>query len=327
MAADRFTLQYLLIARHRKVVQLEEVYRQGYLFIQLELLMVDSQMKTPRTIGVLHPGQMGVTFAAALVSSGHRVYWASEGRSTDTQNRAKMANLHDAKNLQALCSNCRFVFSICPPDQATAVAQQAVDHGFNGTYIDCNAVSPSSAKRVATILTQAGGTCIDGGIIGPPAIHSDTTRLYLSGDSAVDVASLFERNVIEAKVIGTDIGAASALKMAYAGWTKGSMALLMTQFALARQQGVESALLEEWLLSQAGLAEKLDKACTSSAPKAWRFNGEMKEIADTLDQAGLPRGWFDAAADTYERLSGFKNMAEVDQQAVISALLKHTNSC
>lgn len=289
--------------------------------------MEDAHMNAPCKIGVLHPGQMGVTFAAALASAGHCVCWASEGRSTDTLNRAKRANLHDAKTLQALCSDSRYIFSICPPDQATRVAQQVVDNGFDGTYIDCNAVSPSTAQRVAMTLTQAGGKCVDGGIIGPPAIHRNSTRLYLSGDSAAEVAALFERSFVDARVISTDTGAASALKMAYAGWTKGSMALLMTQFALAKEQGVESALVDEWLLSQAGLTDKLNNACTSSAPKAWRFNGEMKEIADTLEQAGLPRGWFDAAADTYQRLSGFKNKAEFDQQAVISALLKRPESC
>lgn len=288
--------------------------------------MVDSQSKRYSAVGVLHPGQMGATFAAALVKGDRTVYWASSGRSKETLNRATEARLNDAGTLKALCSSCQFVFSICPPDQATALAEQVVDSGFNGTYVDCNAVSPSTAHRVSDIITQAGGRCVDGGIIGPPAIRAGTTRLYLSGESAVEVAALFENTVVDARVIGAETGAASALKMAYAGWTKGSMALLMTQYALARKEGVESALLEEWLLSQAGLEEKLRNSCASTAPKAWRFEGEMKEIADTLEQAGLPRAWFDAAAETYQRLSSFKNKTDIDQQAVINTLVNRLDS-
>lgn len=273
-------------------------------------------------IGVLHPGQMGVSIAAALVSAGHEVSWASEGRSSETQSRAKVAQLHDAGTPDALCSQCQYVFSICPPDKALSVALQVVDIGFKGTYIDCNAVSPATSQRVADVLTQHGARCVDGGIIGPPAVRSGTTRLYLSGKSADDVQRLFEHSVVDARVIGTNTGAASALKMAYAGWTKGAMALLMTQFAVAKQQNVEDALLEEWSLSQQGLADKLASACSSSAPKAWRFSGEMREIASTLEEAGLPAGWFDAAAESYQRLSEFKNQKEIDQQAVINALLR-----
>lgn len=286
--------------------------------------MSNSQTNTPIAVGVVHPGQMGISFATALANVGHSVYWASEGRSGDTQNRAENANLHDAGTLSTLCSRCQFVFSICPPDKAATVAQQLADNGFKGTYIDCNAVSPSTSQRVADIITQHGGSCVDGGIIGPPAVRSGTTRFYLSGKSAESVQALFENSVIDARVIGTNIGAASALKMSYAGWTKGTMALLMTQYAVAKQQNVEAALLEEWSLSIPGLADKLSNAINASAPKAWRFSGEMREIAHTLDDAGLPKGWFDAAAESYQRLSEFKNQTEVDQQAVINALFKQS---
>lgn len=284
--------------------------------------MVTTQTNKSVAVGVLHPGQMGVTIAAALVKAGHSVYWVSAGRSADTLRRAKDADLQELETLRSMCSNCQYIFSICPPDQSTAVAQQVVDNDFRGTYIDCNAVSPITAQRVTSILSQQGVTCVDGGIIGPPAVQAGNTRLYLSGKSAAEVASLFDNTVVDARVIGDETGAASALKMAYAGWTKGSMALLMTQYALAKQQGVEAALIEEWKLSLTGMEDKLDNACTSSAPKAWRFTGEMAEIAETLEQSGLPRGWFDAATETYQRLDEFKNKSDVDREAVINALVK-----
>ena len=98
---------------------------------------------------------------------------------------------------------------------------------FKGVYIDCNAVSPATALQVADIVIQQGGTCVDGGIIGPPVSIAGTTRLYLPGKSASSVAKLFDNTLLDARVIGSDIGSASALKMVYVGWTKGSMALLM----------------------------------------------------------------------------------------------------
>ena len=287
--------------------------------------MAQARTTTDSVVGILHPGKMGVSVAAALVNAGLRVYWASEGRSSETASRAQLANLNDTTVLKALCLKSQYIFSICPPDQAATVAKLVAATGFKGVYIDCNAVSPATAQRVADIVSQQGAACVDGGIIGPPIHSAGTTRLYLSGESALSVAKLFEKSLVDARVIGSNIGAASALKMAYAGWTKGSMALLMTQFALAQQQHVESALLEEWMLSLPGLEDKLLNACTGSAPKAWRFTGEMQEIADTLEHAGLPRAWFDAAADTYRRLSVFKNQADIDQQDVIDTLVNRSD--
>ncbi|MDC0435443.1 DUF1932 domain-containing protein [bacterium] len=284
--------------------------------------MTHSETDIPSVVGVLHPGKMGVTIASALVGGGHSVYWASQGRSSDTASRAQLAHLNDITSLESLCLESQYVFSICPPDQAANIALKVATCGFKGVYIDCNAVSPGTAKQVADIVTQQGATCVDGGIIGPPVSSAGTTRLYLSGKSASSVATLLADSLVDARVIGSGIGEASALKMAYAGWTKGAMALLMTQFALARQQNVESALLAECLLSQPGLEDKLMHACRASAPKAWRFIGEMQEIADTLEHAELPRGWFDAAAESYQRLSEFKNQSDVDHRDVIDALLR-----
>lgn len=285
--------------------------------------MNSSRTKPDSKAGFLHPGQMGVSIAAALVSTGYSVSWASEGRSADTAKRAEQSNLQDLSTLQALCDNSHFMFSICPPDQACAVAQQVAESGFTGTYIDCNAVSPATTEQVHSIVSQQGATFVDGGIIGPPAVSGGTTRLYLSGPSAPMVAELFIGSFVDARVLGADPGAASALKMAYAGWTKGSAALLMSQFAFAQQLNVESALLEECGLSQPGLTTRLDSACASMAPKAWRFTGEMREIAKALEDAGLSRFWFDGAADVYQRLSALKNKPDVSREEVIDALLNN----
>jgi len=274
-----------------------------------------------QSAGFLHPGQMGVSIASAAASGGAEAFWASQGRSAETAYRAAQSGLNDLLTVEALCKESHHVFSICPPDQAVAVAHQVAETGFEGIYTDCNAVSPVTAKQVERIVTRQGATYVDGGIIGPPAIEVGTTRLYLSGKSAEAVAELFTNTNVDARAIGCDSGAASALKMAYAGWTKGSAALLMTQFAFARQSNVEATLLEEWALSQPGLGDKLEHACSSSAPKAWRFVGEMLEIVESLDASGLPGSWFTGAADVYQRLDGLKNTSEPGRDKVIDALL------
>lgn len=275
------------------------------------------------TVGFLHPGQMGVTIAAAVASIGHTAAWVSEGRSAATTNRANALPMHDLNSIEQLCQQCDYVFSVCPPDQAGAVANQLVAAGYQGTFIDCNAVSPVTAHQLADVINVAGAQFVDGGIIGPPATKPGTTRLYLSGSRATQVASLFEGSLIDARVLGDEVGAASALKMTYAGWTKGSAALLMNQIALARAQNVEQALLDEWAISIPGLAEKLAQDTVSNAPKAWRFVGEMNEIADTLRDVGLSTAWFEGAAETYSRLAHFKNESDVDADAVIAALVNN----
>lgn len=278
----------------------------------------------PINIGIVHPGQMGVSIGAALVQAGHVVHWASEHRSASTLRRANEAGLQDVVTLGALCRKCAVVFSVCPPDQAKTVAGLLSEEGFSGVYVDCNAVSPATSHEVGASFST-GTDYVDAGIIGPPANSANTTRLYLSGSKAADIAVLFDKTVVEAKVIGTDAGAASALKMAYAGWTKGSAALLLTQFALAKQQNVEMALLDEWGLSLPELANTLQNAAFANAPKAWRFVGEMNEIADSLEQANLPREWFDGAAASYNRMVQFKNRTDADLDGVIAALLSPPN--
>lgn len=279
-------------------------------------------MSNSTNTGILHPGQMGSSVAAALASKGHRVSWVGEGRSQASRERANEHGFEDAGTLQQLGDSCDVLFSVCPPDQALALATTVVQAGFSGTYVDCNAVSPGTAHAVAGLLADNEIEAVDGGIIGPPAWQPGSTRLYLSGKQAASVASLFEGSNMQAISIGDDIGAASALKMAYAGWTKGSAALLMNMAALAQQHGLGEHLEAEWTLSQPQLHAALKSASLGNAPKAWRFSGEMKEIAETLRQAKLPAGAFDAAASTYEALAHFKTVESPDTADIIKALLK-----
>ena len=161
---------------------------------------------------------------------------------------------------------------------------------------------------------------VDGGIVGPPAHQPGTTRLYLSGARAADVGKVFAGSNLEAVVIGEELGTASALKMCYAAYTKGAAALLLAVAALARATGVEGPLLAEWDRSQPGLTARADSTAAGSAPKAWRWTGEMAEITTTFEQAGLPDGFHRAAGELFERLDRFRD-GQADLDTVVEALL------
>jgi uncharacterized protein DUF1932 len=162
---------------------------------------------------------------------------------------------------------------------------------------------------------------VDGGIIGPPPRRPGVARLYLSGPGAADVAGLFRGSLLEAIALDAPVGAASALKMAYAGWNKGSQALLMAVRAFAMHEGIDDALLAEWARSHPELAKRSENAVASSVRKAWRFVGEMEEIAATFGAAGLPEGFHEAAGDVYRRLSGWKDTPEAPSIAEVARTL------
>lgn len=262
------------------------------------------------TIGLLYPGEMGATVgAAAQFNAGNavRVLWTSEGRSPETRQRAQDAKLTDVGSLSSLVAQSDIVLSVCPPHTAITVAQSVAALQFRGTYVDANAVSPVTSKHVQQIVERAGATFVDGGIIGPPALTRGTTRLYVAGDAAARVAACFEHGSLETLVLDHPPGAASALKMTYAAYTKGTAALLIAIRSLAIHEGVDPALLQEWRLSQPDLPKRSEGAVRANARKAWRFSGEMEEIANTFAAAGLPDGFHRAAADVYQRLAEYKD--------------------
>ena len=244
---------------------------------------------------------MGAAVAAAVRGAGHHVLWASDGRSDETRKRADEAALEDAGSAAELARRSDVVLSVCPPHAALEVARSV--GGFSGVFVDANAVSPATAREVAGIVEAGGAEFVDAGIVGSPPRESGTTRLYLSGDTASTVAGLFAGTVVDTRVVSDQIGAASAVKMAYAGWTKGTAALLIATRDLARAEGVEAALREEWRLSLPDLPDRLERALASAGAKGWRWVGEMKEIASTFSAAGLPGGFHEAAAEVFRALS------------------------
>ena len=253
-------------------------------------------------VGLLHPGQMGASVGAAATTSGHEVVWASAGRSPASRQRAERAGLADAGSLADLLDRVEAVLSIVPPRAAVAVAEQVAGQGFAGTYVDANAVAPATARRIGQIVGGVGGSFVDGSIVGGPVGSPGGTRLYLAGGPAAALAAVFAGSGLEVVLLPGRPGAASALKAAYAGWTKSTAALAPTLRALARAEGVEEPLLAEYARSVPDLLELTDRAARSAAGKGWRWVGEMDEIATALTDHGLPAGFHQAAAEVYRRV-------------------------
>lgn len=273
------------------------------------------------TVGLLHPGEMGASVAAALARAGSEVLWSSEGRSAASRARADSAGLEDAADLGALLERSQLVVSVCPPDAALEQAQAVAKRGFAGIYVDANAVSPATAREIGEIVRSGGARFVDGGIIGPPAVAPGSTRLYLSGDGVREVAALFAAGPLEAIPIDGPGGAASALKMCFAAYTKGTSALLMSIRALATYEGVDDAIVAEWARSIPELPARSEGAARGTARKAWRFIGEMDEIAASFAAAGLPDGFHRAAGEVYRRLSRYNEAAEAPDLAEVARLL------
>lgn len=273
-------------------------------------------------IGILHPGEMGISVAASAIRSGHEVYWASQQRSDKTRQRADKYNLKDVGSLSKLCQTSEIILSVCPPHSAEDVAKSMIEQGFKGHYLDANAISPQRAKKIGAMLESNGIRFIDGGIIGGPAWKPKETWLYLSGRDAQVIADCFSNGPLETKIIGDEIGKASALKMCYAAYSKGTTALLAAILATAESLGVREELYQQWDGDDPGFVRQAEGRMTRVTAKAWRFEGEMHEIASTFQEAGLPNGFHKAAAEIYHRMAGFKDAYETPSlEAVLSTIL------
>ena len=267
------------------------------------------------TMGVLHPGEMGAAIGAAAKVTGVEVLWAPEGRSSSTARRASEAELEPAP-FSELLRRCEVVLSVCPPHAALSVAKEVAGLGFRGIFVDANAVSPETARAVARVVGEGGARYVDGGIIGPPPQKPDATTLCLSGAEAGRVAPLFEGSVLDVRLLGEGIETASALKMCYAAWTKGSAALLLAVLAAAEAYELSAELLEQWDWHQPGLRGRAESTASEARRKAWRWVAEMNEIEHTLEAVGLPGGFHSAAAEIYARMraaEGLSENAEVDR--------------
>jgi 3-hydroxyisobutyrate dehydrogenase-like beta-hydroxyacid dehydrogenase len=258
---------------------------------------------------------MGAALGRVLRERDHDVVWAASDRSAETRSRAELAGLRDVGTVDAVAHESDVLLSVCPPHAAEEVARSV--SGFEGVFVDANAVSPVTTRAVAAAVESA--RFVDGGIVGSPPVTPGATRLYLSGTAAPEVAELFDGTIVDARVISDEIGAASAMKMVYAAWTKGAAALLLAIRAVARAEGIEATLVDEWRESLPELVERSRRAARSAGRKGWRWDREMEEIASTFAAAGLPDGFHRAAAEVFRR-SPRHDEATLDD--VLAALLR-----
>lgn len=273
------------------------------------------------TIGLLHPGAMGAAVGTQLVATGQHCVWVPDGRGHATHDRANKAGLIALNTFQDL-KICDVVLSICPPAAALDVARQVAATGFTGCYVDANAISPRHSQEIAILLTAERVTVVDGGIVGPPPRRPDSTRLYLSGpnDAVAYVHALFANTIITPIVVPGPVGAASALKLAFAAYNKVSTVLAAQAHALARRYGVDAQLRE---LAQAVLPATplaTPELLPSAGQRAWRWAPEMREIAETCRDTGLPAGLLDAAETFLEHWRQHKDDPNVTLEQLLDAL-------
>jgi L-threonate 2-dehydrogenase len=259
----------------------------------------------PPVVAVIAPGMMGSAVAKRLTASGVDVRTLLAGRSGATVARARAAGMVAATPDQVAAAD--FILSIVPPGQALALAESLApalrSASRKPVYVDCNAVSPETVIRIDRVVRDSGARFVDGGIIGPPPeLDSSRTRIYLSGPDAGAVAVLGDYG-LSLPVQPGPVGAASAMKMSYAGITKGFTALGATMMLAATRAGTADALIAEMKVSQPALLKWLTSAMPRMHSKAYRWVAEMEEIAAFVGPGQTGDGFYQAAAALYERIA------------------------
>ena len=260
----------------------------------------------PKSVGILSPGDMGSAIGKVLSDSGLDVLTCLEGRSALTKLRAQESGMRDAGSIDRFVREADLILSVLVPAQALGMAELIADSvrrtGRHPAYADMNAIAPQTVKSINTVMTGAGVTFIDGGIIGSPPKAGRTTRIYCSGPDTTALESLSQSG-LDIRRVGADIGMASGLKMVYAASTKGITALWTELLVAAKALGLEEALMAEFKESGANMSEVLKGRIPSMPRRARRWVGEMEEIAKTFEGVGLTPRMLLGAADVYRLVS------------------------
>jgi len=256
-------------------------------------------------VAVIAPGMMGSAVASRLTASGLEVRTLLAGRSAATLERARKAGMIGADDSQIAA--CDFILSIVPPGEAQGLAERLApalrQAAKKPIYVDCNALDPATVVRIGRVVEETGATFVDGGIIGPPPDpDSKNTRIYLSGPAAAQVAVL-QQYGLSMPVQPGPIGAASAMKMSYAGITKGFTALGCAMMLAATRAGTAEALKAELSISQPALYGWLTRQMPRMYSKAYRWVAEMEEISGFVGEDPAGAQFYQAAARLYERIA------------------------
>ena len=260
---------------------------------------------TVKTVAIQSPGDMGSNVGRALRENGFEVITCLEGRSERTRSLAEAAGIADGGSMADTVRKADLILSILVPSEAEALATRVADAiretGAEVAYADCNAISPASTKRVGKIIEDAGGKFIDGGIIGGPPRGGTPPRFYASGPHEAILGELDGKG-ISVPLMGGEIGHASAMKMVFASVTKGTNALYVAALVAAESLGVYDSLLAEISSGQPDTAKKMERVSTLS-DRAFRWIGEMEEIAATFAEAGASPKIHEGAAETFQMIA------------------------
>ena len=257
------------------------------------------------TVAIIAPGNMGAAVGGRLTQNKVNVLTSLAGRSQASANRAKAAGMTAVADAQLTESD--FLLSIVPPGDALALAQRLAPvlgaANKKPVYVDCNALSPQTVERVAAVIAATGCPFVGAGIIGPPPKPGTTnTKIYASGPHAADLARLNDYGLI-VRVLAGPLTAASALKMSYAGITKGFTALGAAMMLAATRGGSVEALKAELAESQPALLGFLTRQTPAMYSKAYRWVAEMEEISDFVGKDYPEHAMLDASARLYERIA------------------------
>jgi 3-hydroxyisobutyrate dehydrogenase-like beta-hydroxyacid dehydrogenase len=260
------------------------------------------------TIGILGAGEMGSAIARCLADNDMKVITSLDGRSSRSKKLAAEANMSDVGSLENLAANADIFLSIVPPALASSLAEQLcpiIEQSEKDVlYVDCNAVSPATVSKIASVAAGHGVRFQDAGIIGAaPRFDRSPVRFYTSGNWISDVKQL-GGPLMEIKSLGPDIGRASAIKMVYASLTKGTHALRAAALMAGEKLGVGDEIRQEWAHSLPGVLEAMEKRIPLLAPVSGRWAGEMREIAETYASLGITPSFHEGAEWLYELLAG-----------------------
>ncbi len=280
------------------------------------------------TIGIMSPGDMGSGVGGVLKRHGLTVLTALDGRSEDSRGRAAEQGIEDAGSLDELVKACDLILSILVPSEAFSfsqdVAESIVRTGSDVAVADCNAVSPATCLRIDEIITAAGGKFIDAGIIGGSPRTGAVPRIYASGEHAPILGELNGKG-IAVPVLNGPVGRASGLKMCYAAITKGTAALYASTLMTAMSLGLYEDLVHEMQGSQAKTLAAMDRVKSVSA-RAFRWIGEMEEIAATFEDAGTTPKIHMGAAETFQQIAdssiGHERVGTVDQDRTLEQTIE-----
>ena len=276
-----------------------------------------------KTVGVMSPGDMGSGVGGILVRSGLRVITSLKGRSEASSTRAAEQGIVDVGSLDDVVASSDLMLSILVPSEALVFAASAAESivrtNSHVAFADCNAVSPATGVKIGKIITAAGGMFIDAGIIGGSPRTGAIPRFYASGEHAGILAELDGKGM-SVPVMRGAIGRASGLKMLYAALTKGTAALHASTLMAAKSLGLFDDLIHELEQSQSGTLTAMGRVNSISA-QAFRWIGEMEEIASTFEDAGVTPNIHAGAAETFQKISdssiGRERVGTVDQDRTL----------